>query len=66
MKPCSENNCIKRRLASEEESKEAIEIVNRGLISVNQTVSPILDLVMIPGPESDINLLSFSWKCIDF
>jgi len=62
-------NCVQgRRLeqTQEEKKKEAIEIVNRGLVYVNETVSPILDLMMIPGPESDINLLTFTWKCVDF
>ena len=40
--------------------------MNRALVNANETVSPILDLMMIPGLESDIDLLSFTWKCIEF
>jgi len=71
--PCSANNtsenCIKRRQLAkslEEESKEATEIINRGLVFVDDIQQPILNLMMKPGLESDIDDLEFSWKCIDF
>ena len=45
---------------------QALEIVNRGLIHVNRTNVPVVDLVMIPGLESNLTQLEFTWKCVDF
>ena len=36
---------------------QALEIVNRGLIHVNRTNVPVVDLVMIPGLESNLTEL---------
>jgi hypothetical protein len=49
-----------------EKQQQAIEIVNKGLISVNTTMYPIVDLHMIPGIDSDERHLNFTWICINF
>ena len=36
---------------------QALEIVNRGLVHVNRTNVPIVDLVMVPGLESNLTEL---------
>ena len=36
---------------------QALEIVNRGIIHVNRTNVPVVDLVMIPGLESNLTEL---------
>ena len=49
-----------------QDSKEAITIVNRGLAEVNNTMVPIVNLNMKPGPDTDANMLNFTWTCVDF
>ena len=45
---------------------QALEIVNKGLVHINRTNVPIVDLVMVPGLESNLTELEFTWKCVDF
>ena len=49
-----------------EETQEALEIVNRGLVFVNNTFKPILNLTMLAGIESDHRQLNMTWTCKDF
>ena len=46
--------------------RQAIEIVNRGLIKENATMYPVVDLHMIAGIDSDERQLNFTWVCINF
>ena len=42
-------------------------IVNKGIVRLNSTIYPVLDLQMVPGGiESDETKLKFSWECVDF
>ena len=43
-----------------------MEIVNRGLVFVNNTFKPILNLTMLAGIESDRLQLNMTWSCQDF
>ena len=43
------------------EEREAIQIINRGLVPVNNTYYPIVDLNMIPGPYSEEKQLEMGW-----
>ena len=45
---------------------QALEIVNRGLVHVNNIKVPVVNLVMVPGLESNLTELEFTWKCVDF
>jgi hypothetical protein len=63
--------CIKedrRNLQKEikDESKEAVDIINRGIVYVDDKYEKILDIKMKPGLESNEEKLYFSWKCVDF
>jgi hypothetical protein len=40
--------------------------VNRGLSLVNNTLVPIINLIMKPGLETDSKMLDFTWNCTDF
>ena len=53
-------------LTAWEMQRQAIEIVNRGLISENATMYPVVDLHMIAGIDSDERQLNFTWVCINF
>lgn len=48
---------------SEEDAREAREIINRGLTKVNGIYEPIVKFSVIPGSESDESLLGFKWNC---
>lgn len=50
----------------DQETKEAVEIVNRGLVLVNETLWPILNLTMKAGIESNQSQLEMAWRCEDF
>ena len=44
--------------------KEAIEIINRGIININSVEKPLVEVFMLPGKESDpkvANSLSYRW-----
>ena len=45
---------------------QALEIVNRGLVHVNHTEVPVVDLIMVPGLESNLTELEFTWECVEF
>ena len=36
---------------------QALEIINRGLVHVNRNKVPIIDLIMVPGLESNLTEL---------
>lgn len=41
--------------------------MNRGLVySDDDQLEPIIELIMKPGWQSELNDLDFSWKCVDF
>lgn len=66
---CIDQSTNSRMLAQktfEQETAEAVEIINRGLVTVNNTLLPILNLTMIAGIESDYTQLNMDWKCKDF
>ena len=46
--------------------QQAKQIVNKGRLVVNYTNQPIIDLEVIPGPESNATQLLFNWTCIAF
>jgi hypothetical protein len=47
--------------------KEALTIVNKGVLKVNRETYPVLDLQMVPGSdESNLSKLKFQWECVDF
>lgn len=66
--------CIERRqlqgqaqnISDSERVKEAIEIVNRGLVFINESLYPVVELEMKPGNFSDWRDLNFTWSCVDF
>ena len=41
-------------------------IVNRGLVFVNNTDFPIVELRMIPGNETEARSVNFTYECISF
>ena len=45
---------------------QALEIVNRGILKINNTFLPVVDLSMVPGSETNVTNLEFTWKCVDF
>jgi hypothetical protein len=49
-----------------DEENQAIEIVNYGLVYANKTMHSLVKLEIIPGLDSDQNLLNFTWRLIDF
>ena len=55
-----------QKIDFEQEMKEAIEIVNHGLIWENNTYNPIVRVSVIPGIESDPSWLNFTWICTNF
>jgi hypothetical protein len=57
-----------RRLqgVTEQQTKDAIDIVNRGLVYVDDKLVPVVELKMKPGTESELQDLDFTWKCVDF
>lgn len=48
---------------TEQEAREAQEIINRGQLFVNSIKVPIVEISVVPGEESDASLLNFSWNC---
>ena len=42
-----------------------MDIINYGNVSYNGEKMPILDLRVIPGPESDPEYLAMTWDCVD-
>ena len=46
--------------------QEAIEIINRGIVVINNTDFPIVDLQIIAGIETDPQFLNFTYECIKF
>ena len=54
-----------RRMLKQEkrdnQTQEAVEIVNRGLVFVNETFIPIFSLKMHAGIESDLAQLNMIW-----
>ena len=51
---------------SSSELIQSLEIMNRGLLKVNFTYVPVVNLEIIAGPDSDQSKLEFKWKCVDF
>ena len=51
---------------SSSELIQSLEIMNRGMLKVNNTLVPVVNLEIIAGPESDKSALDFTWKCVDF
>lgn len=47
----------------EEAERQAKDIVNSGIVYVNNTYHPIVRLAVVPGEESDVNKLNFTWTC---
>ena len=66
------DQCYTRRLllkqSIEEQTKEAVEIVNHGLVFSEEKVAwePVIDLQMEPGYYSTRADLDFVWNCTDF
>jgi hypothetical protein len=50
---CSQKRSLKVNSTSNNESKQALEIVNRGLMRINNTLVSIVDLEMVPGSDSN-------------
>jgi hypothetical protein len=63
--------CKSRRLQTApltpaEIKQQAIDISNLGLVVVNNTLQPVLQLHMLPGTETDPHFLNFTWTCVNF
>lgn len=57
----------RRQLKTDKEiEQEAIDIINRGIVVVNNTEYPIVQLQLEPGIETDPKLLNFTYKCVKF
>ena len=51
---------------SSSELIQSLEIMNRGMLKVKNTLVPVVNLEIIAGPDSDQSALEFTWKCVDF
>lgn len=73
-KMANPDQCMNRRMLKankvkskqDQETLDAIEIINRGLVLVNNTIYPVIELEMDPSIDSDWNDLQFTWECTDF
>jgi len=54
------------QMTFEEETRQAMEIVNYGKVKMYNKSEPIVQLSIIPGEESDSSLLNFKWNCTNF
>ena len=45
---------------------QALEIVNRGFVQINNAKMPVVNLSIIPGPDSNLTELEFTWNCVNF
>jgi predicted RNA-binding protein with PUA domain len=52
----------------DQELREALEITNRGMVRLNNTMQPIIQLDMLPGSdETDETIIKqFNWEVVDF
>ena len=57
---------LARLLASNDtlsEQEQAVEIVNRGIVRLNNSEYPLIEIKMLPSPYEDTRQLNFSWEC---
>lgn len=61
---------IQRKLQTtvEQARREAVDIMNQGLVPVNKTMASVIKLDMVPGSsETNVTLIKqFTWECVDF
>ena len=51
---------------NEYEAEQALQIVNKGLVWINSTSFPVIQISVTPGENSDPDLLLFTWNCTKF
>ena len=64
--PCPQERSLKAKKNLTTEVYQALEITNRGILKINHTYTPVVNLEMVAGSDSNVTRLAFTWKCVDF